>query len=56
MEKELQKKIVKQIERICEKQYRKGFQQGFDACEKNELSGEMPGLNFQQDNNCLIKQ
>lgn len=26
------KKLVKQILRICEKQYRKGFQQGYNAC------------------------
>tara|TARA_R100000501_G_C2597328_1_gene95448 strand:- start:226 stop:507 length:282 start_codon:yes stop_codon:yes gene_type:complete len=31
-------KIIKQIERICEKQYRKGFQQGFYACKNKELS------------------
>jgi len=38
MEKLTQKKIIKQIERLCEKQFRKGFQQGFYACENKELS------------------
>lgn len=35
MEKE---KIIKQIERLCEKQYRKGFQQGFHTCKNNQLT------------------
>ena len=38
MDKSTQKKIIKQIERLCEKQFRKGFQQGFHACENKELS------------------
>jgi len=32
------KKIIKQIERLCEKQYRKGFQQGFYACDNSEMT------------------
>lgn len=31
-------KIVKQILMICEKQYRKGFQQGFEACKENKIT------------------
>lgn len=38
MQKLIQKKIIKQIERLCEKQYRKGFQQGYYACKNKELS------------------
>lgn len=38
MERITQKKIIKQIERLCEKQFRKGFQQGYYACENKELS------------------
>ena len=33
-------KIIKQIERLCEKQFRKGFQQGYHACKNNELTQE----------------
>ena len=40
MEKSEQKKIIKQIERLCEKQFRKGFQQGYYACRNNELTKE----------------
>jgi len=40
MKNSLQKKLIKQIERICEKQYRRGFQQGFYACENKELTKE----------------
>jgi len=40
MEKSEQRKIIKQIERLCEKQFRKGFQQGYHACKKNELTQE----------------
>jgi len=32
------KKIIKQIQRLCEKQYRKGFQQGYYACDENNIS------------------
>lgn len=32
------RKIIKQIERLCEKQFRKGFQQGYYACKNNELT------------------
>jgi len=35
-----QKKIIKQIYRLAEKQYRKGFQQGFYACEEKKLTKE----------------
>lgn len=38
MEKSYIKKIIKQIERLCEKQYRKGFQQGFDASRLGKLT------------------
>lgn len=38
MKKSTQKKLIKQIERLCEKQFRKGFQQGFHACFYNELT------------------
>lgn len=31
-------KLRKQIQRLAEKQYRKGFQQGFLACKQNELT------------------
>lgn len=34
------KKLIKQICRLCEKQYRKGFQQGFYACMYNKLTLE----------------
>lgn len=40
MEKSIQKKIIKQIYRLAEKQYRKGFQQGFYACEEKKLTKE----------------
>ena len=40
MEKSIQKKIIKQIYRLCEKQYRKGFQQGFYACNEKKLTKE----------------
>jgi len=32
------KKLVEQIQKLCEKQYRKGFQQGFCACTDEELT------------------
>lgn len=38
MEKSIQTKIIKQIQQLCEKQYRKGFQQGYHACLENKLS------------------
>lgn len=38
MNKSLQKKIIKQIERLCEKQYRKGFQHGFYACDEKKIT------------------
>jgi hypothetical protein len=38
MEQLEQKKIIKQIYRLCEKQYRKGFQQGFYAAMENKLT------------------
>jgi hypothetical protein len=28
----MKKKLIQQIRRLCEKQYRKGFQQGFYSC------------------------
>jgi hypothetical protein len=34
------RKIIKQIERLCEKQFRKGFQQGYYACKDNHLTQE----------------
>ena len=40
MKKSTQNKIVKQIYRLAEKQYRKGFQQGFYACEEKRLKKE----------------
>ena len=30
--------LVRQIRRLCEKQYRKGFQQGFEACRQQMMS------------------
>jgi hypothetical protein len=39
-EKAEHKKIIKQIYRLCEKQYRKGFQQGFYACNEKKLTKE----------------
>ena len=30
--------LVKQVMRLCEKQYRKGFQQGFEACRQQMMS------------------
>jgi hypothetical protein len=38
MKKSTQQKLIKQIERLCEKQFRKGFQQGFHACCNGELT------------------
>jgi hypothetical protein len=35
-----QKKLAKQIAMLAEKQYRKGFQQGFYACQNNKLTHE----------------
>ena len=32
--------LVRQIRRLCEKQYRKGFQQGFEACRQKKVSAE----------------
>jgi hypothetical protein len=34
------KKLYSQILRLCEKQYRKGFQQGFYACQNNQITKE----------------
>jgi hypothetical protein len=34
------KKLYYQILRLCEKQYRKGFQQGFYACQNNQITAE----------------
>lgn len=31
-------KLANQIKRLCEKQYRKGFQQGYYSCMNQELS------------------
>lgn len=36
--KEYQRKLVGQIKRLCEKQYRKGFQQGFETAINKEMS------------------
>ena len=33
----MEKKIVAQIRRLCEKQYRKGFQHGYIACDEDLL-------------------
>lgn len=40
MKKSEQKKIIKQIYRLCEKQYRKGFQHGFYACNEGKMTLE----------------
>jgi len=32
------KKLVKQIARLCEKQFRKGYQQGYGACKDNLIT------------------
>ena len=40
MEKLTQKKIITQIERLCEKQFRKRFQQGYHTCKNNEMAQE----------------
>ena len=34
----MEKKLIKQIRRLCEKQYRKGFQHGYMACDEDLLS------------------
>jgi len=31
-------KLVRQIARLCEKQFRKGYQQGFSACKDNLIT------------------
>lgn len=38
MDEKLKKKLISQIQRLCEKQYRKGFQQGFYASEKKQIT------------------
>ena len=38
MDKRIRNKLVKQICRLCEKQYRKGFQHGYFACNENILT------------------
>ena len=38
MDKRTRNKLVKQICRLCEKQYRKGFQHGYFACKENILT------------------
>lgn len=40
LSKSAQKKLARQIAMIAEKQYRKGFQQGFYACKNNQLTIE----------------
>jgi hypothetical protein len=32
------KKLVRQIARLCEKQFRKGYQHGFMDCKNNEIT------------------
>ena len=34
----MEKKLIKQIRRLCEKQYRKGFEHGYDACDEDLMS------------------
>ena len=34
----MEKKLIKQIRRLCEKQYRKGFEHGYDACDNDLMS------------------
>jgi len=43
MTKAEKKKLINQILRLCEKQYRKGFQQGFLAEKSTELTSEHVG-------------
>jgi hypothetical protein len=38
MEKSVQKKLIKQIARLCEKQFRKGYQHGFGDCKDNLIT------------------
>lgn len=38
MTKREQNKIIKQIQQLCEKQYRKGFQQGFHTCQDGTMT------------------
>lgn len=38
MDKSLKKKLIKQIGQLCEKQYRKGFQQGYFVKKDNTLT------------------
>lgn len=38
MDEKLKKKLISQIQRLCEKQYRKGFQQGFYASEEKQMT------------------
>lgn len=40
MNKSERKKLAKQILRLCEKQYRKGFQQGFHTCINKDMTKE----------------
>tara|TARA_Y100000310_G_C20397669_1_gene675861 strand:+ start:178 stop:525 length:348 start_codon:yes stop_codon:yes gene_type:complete len=40
----MEKKLIKQIRRLCEKQYRKGFQHGYMACDKDLLSPQQASL------------
>jgi hypothetical protein len=38
MKKSVQKKLIKQIARLCEKQFRKGYQHGFGDCKDNLIT------------------
>jgi hypothetical protein len=40
MDNKLKKKLISQIQRLCEKQYRKGFQQGFYASNEKQMTKE----------------
>lgn len=40
MDEKLKRKLISQIQRLCEKQYRKGFQQGFYASEEKQMTKE----------------
>lgn len=38
MDEKLKRKLISQIQRLCEKQYRKGFEQGFYASEEKQMT------------------
>lgn len=40
MDKKLKNKLISQIQRLCEKQYRKGFQHGFYASSEKQMTKE----------------